>query len=80
MSDPFEEVRMIIVDMMGVEKDTITPNSRFREDLGADSLDLIEIIIVFEDLLGMQISDQDMRKIQSTVGEAVQFLKTHRAE
>jgi len=56
-----------------VEEDQITPEARFREDLGADSLDLVELIMAFEDEFGGQISDDDARSI-TTVEEAVKFI------
>jgi len=78
MSETFDEVRTIIGNLTGAQKDSITPDTRIREDLWADSLDLIEVVLIFEDLLGMRISDQDIRKIQDTVGTAAHFLEMHR--
>jgi acyl carrier protein len=75
-TDTFTEVKEIIVDLLGVEEDKVTPEARFREDLEADSLDLVELIMAFEDKFGGEISDEDAQKI-STVGEAVQYLETH---
>jgi acyl carrier protein len=75
-TDIFTEVKEIIVDLLGVEEDKVTPEARFREDLEADSLDLVELIMAFEDKFGGEISDEDAQKI-STVGEAVQYLETH---
>jgi acyl carrier protein len=75
-TDIFSEVKAIIVDLLGVEEDKVTPEARFREDLEADSLDLVELIMAFEDKFGGEISDEDAQKI-STVGEAVQYLETH---
>ncbi|MBE0411955.1 MAG: acyl carrier protein [Anaerolineales bacterium] len=75
-ADIFSEVKAIIVDLLGVDEDKVTPEARFREDLEADSLDLVELIMAFEDKFGGEISDEDAQKI-STVSEAVQYLETH---
>jgi acyl carrier protein len=77
MSNTFEEVKAIIVDLLNVEEEKVAPESRFREDLEADSLDLVELIMAFEDKFGGEISDEDAQKI-TTVGEAVQYLEDHR--
>jgi acyl carrier protein len=76
MSDTFEQVKAIVVDMLGVEEAKVTPEARFREDLEADSLDLVELIMAFEDKFGGEISDEDAQKI-TTVGEAVKYLEAH---
>jgi acyl carrier protein len=74
MSDPtFEKVKAIIIDKLNAEPDKVVPEARFREDLKADSLDLVELIMAFEDEFGGAISDEDAQKIQ-TVGDAVTFL------
>lgn len=69
-----DRVKAIIVDLLGVEEDQIVPAARFREDLEADSLDLVELIMGFEEEFGGEISDDDAQKI-TTVGEAIQFLE-----
>ena len=68
-----EEVRKIIHDLLGADEEKITPEARFREDLEADSLDLVELIMAFEEKIGGEISDEDAQKI-TTVGEAVSYL------
>jgi acyl carrier protein len=73
MADTFETVKEIIVDLLGVDPAKVTPEARFREDLEADSLDLVELIMAFEDHFGGEISDEDAQKI-STVGEAVSYV------
>ena len=73
MADTFEEVKEIIVDLLGVDDSKVTPEARFREDLEADSLDLVELIMAFEDKFGGEISDEDAQSI-STVGEAVKYI------
>ncbi len=74
MSDVFERVRAIIVEQLGVDEDAVTPEASFREDLEADSLDLVELIMAFEDEFGGEISDDEAQKIQ-TVGEAVAYIE-----
>ena len=70
----YTEVRGIIVELLGVDEDKVTMNARFREDLEADSLDLVELIMAFEDKFGGEISDEDAQSI-STVGEAVTYIE-----
>jgi acyl carrier protein len=77
MSDTFAEVKDIIIDLLEVDETKVTPEARFREDLEADSLDLVELIMAFEDKFGGEISDEDAQKI-TTVGEAVKYLDDHR--
>ena len=72
----FERVQVIIADQLGVEADAVKPEARFREDLGADSLDLVELIMAFEEEFGGEISDEEAQAIR-TVGEAVAYLKAH---
>ncbi|OGC77537.1 MAG: acyl carrier protein [candidate division Zixibacteria bacterium RBG_16_50_21] len=75
MSDTFSEVKEIIVDLLGVDESKITLEARFREELEADSLDLVELIMAFEDKFGGEISDEDAQKI-TTVGEVVIYIET----
>jgi acyl carrier protein len=72
--DAFEKVKAIIVEQLGVSPDKVTMEARFREDLEADSLDLVELIMAFEDEFGGEISDDEAQQIKS-VGEAVKYLK-----
>ena len=74
MADTFERVKKIIVDLLGVEPDKVTREARFREDLEADSLDLIELIMAFEEEFGGTISDEEAQQIR-TVGEAVDYIE-----
>ena len=74
-----ERVRAIIVDLLGVDAAKVTPEARFREDLEADSLDLVELIMAFEEEFGGEISDEDAQKI-TTVGQAVEYLEAHKAQ
>jgi acyl carrier protein len=73
MADTYLEVKDIIVDLLGVDEDKVTMDARFREDLEADSLDLVELIMAFEDKFGGEISDEDAQSIE-TVGEAVRYI------
>jgi acyl carrier protein len=77
MADTFGEIKAIIVDLLGADEAKITMEARFREDLEADSLDLVELIMAFEDKFGSEISDDDAQKI-TTVGEAVIYIDAHR--
>jgi len=74
VDDVFERVKRIIVEQLGVDEAKVTPEARFRQDLEADSLDLVELIMAFEEEFGGEISDEDAQKI-TTVGEAVSFLE-----
>ncbi|MCB8983118.1 MAG: acyl carrier protein [Ardenticatenaceae bacterium] len=73
MSDTQERVTAIIVDLLGVDEDQVVPAARFREDLEADSLDLVELIMAFEEEFNGEISDEEAQKI-TTVGEAVTYI------
>jgi len=77
MADTFGEIKVIIKDLLGVDEAKVIPEARFREDLEADSLDLVELIMAFEDKFGAEISDDDAQKI-TTVGEAVAYIDAHR--
>jgi acyl carrier protein len=77
MSDTFAELKAIIVDLLGVDEGKVTMEARFREDLEADSLDLVELIMAFEDKFGAEISDEDAQSI-TTVGEAVKYIDARR--
>ena len=72
--DIFERVRKLIVDLLGVDPEKVTLESKFREDLEADSLDLVELIMALEEEFEGEISDEDAQKI-TTVGEAVNYVK-----
>jgi acyl carrier protein len=73
MAETFERVRDIIVDQLGVEPDKVNMKANFRDHLEADSLDLVELIMRFEEEFGGDISDEQAQKIV-TVGDAVEFL------
>ncbi len=76
-NEVFEQVKAIIVDKLGVDANKVTMEARFREDLEADSLDLVELIMEFEEKFGGEISDEEAQKI-TTVGEAVKYLDSHK--
>jgi len=77
MSDTYTELKTIIKDLLNVDEEKITMEARFREELEADSLDLVELIMAFEDKFGAEISDEDAQKITS-VGEAVKYIDANR--
>lgn len=74
MTDVLAGVKEIIVDLLGVDSEKVTPEARFREDLEADSLDIVEMIMAFEDKFGREISDEEAQKI-STVDEVVKYIE-----
>ncbi|SFR01161.1 acyl carrier protein [Desulfoscipio geothermicus] len=76
MADIFEKVKEIIVEQLGVDQEEVTPEASFVDDLGADSLDIVELIMALEKTFELQIPDEDAEKIRK-VGEAVQYIKEH---
>ena len=74
MSDIQDQVIKIVVDHLGIEESKVTPNSKFIDDLGADSLDTVELVMAFEEEFGSEISDSEAEKIL-TVGDAVKFIE-----
>jgi len=74
MADTFSEVKEVIVELLGVDESKVTLDARFREELEADSLDLVELIMAFEDKFGGEISDEDAQKI-TTVEDAVKYIE-----
>ncbi|MDR4940947.1 acyl carrier protein [Bacillus wiedmannii] len=76
MADVLERVIKIIVDRLGVEETEVVPAASFKEDLGADSLDVVELVMQLEDEFEMEISDEDAEKI-ATVGDAVTYIESH---
>ena len=79
MANTFDDIKAIIVDLLGVDAAKVKPEARFREDLEADSLDLVELIMAFEEKFGSEISDEDAQKI-TTVGDAVNFVDAQKAK
>jgi acyl carrier protein len=72
----FEKVRKIIVEQLGVEEEDVTLESSFIDDLGADSLDIVELIMALEEEFDLEIPDSEAEKI-TTVGEAVDYIKNN---
>lgn len=77
MSDElFQKVRSIIAQQLGADESEITEEAHFIEDLGADSLDTVELVMALEEEFGIEISDEDAEKIQ-TVGDVIKYIKEH---
>ena len=75
-SDIFEKVRKIIADKLDIEPDKISPDASFLDDLGADSLDIVELIMELEEEFNLEIPDEDAEKIR-TVADAVTYIEEH---
>ena len=73
----FEKVRDIIVEQLGVDKETVTTESSFIDDLGADSLDIVELIMALEEEFDTEIPDEDAEKI-STVNDVIEYIKENK--
>lgn len=71
----FDKVKDIIVDRLGVDADKVTADASFKDDLGADSLDIAELVMELEDQFGMEIPDEEAEKI-NTVGDAVKYIES----
>jgi acyl carrier protein len=69
------KVREIVAQQLGKNVDQVTPEASFREDLGADSLDVVELVMALEEEFGIQIPDEDAEKI-GTVGQAIEYIKS----
>lgn len=74
-----ERVQGIVVELLGVEDERVVADASFREDLEADSLDLVELIMAFEEEFGGEISDEDAQRIE-TVGQAVEYIRSNMAD
>ncbi|CAN5572719.1 MAG TPA: acyl carrier protein [Pyrinomonadaceae bacterium] len=78
MSEVQDKIKQIIVDELGVDEAEVTENARFIEDLGADSLDLVELVMRFEEEFDIEIPDEDAEKIQA-VRDAYAYVEQHKA-
>jgi acyl carrier protein len=76
MADIEQKVKDIIINELGVEAEKVTPEASFVEDLGADSLDTVELVMAFEEEFGMEIPDEEAEKLQ-TVGDAITYIQGH---
>lgn len=72
--DTFERIKELVVEQLGVDESQVTPDAKFREDLNADSLDVVELVMAFEEEFDIEIPDEDAEKIQS-VSDAVAYIK-----
>ena len=72
----FEDVKKVVVEQLGVNESEVTEKSSFVDDLGADSLDTVELVMALEEKFGMEIPDEEAEKIK-TVGDTVKYVMTH---
>ncbi|HHU83159.1 MAG TPA: acyl carrier protein [Firmicutes bacterium] len=72
----FDKIKEIVVEQLGVDDEEVTEKASFVDDLGADSLDIVELIMALEEEFDMEIPDEDAEKI-STVGDAIKYIKEH---
>jgi acyl carrier protein len=77
MSEIFDKVKSIIAERLSIDESKITLESSFIEDLGADSLDTVELIMQLEEAFDMQIPDEDAEKL-TTVGDAIKYIESHK--
>jgi acyl carrier protein len=73
-----DRIKQIIADQLGIDEDQIVPEAAFIDDLGADSLDIVELIMALEEEFDMEIPDEDAEKIK-TVQDAIDYIKNHSA-
>ncbi|UOQ47909.1 acyl carrier protein [Gracilibacillus caseinilyticus] len=76
MSETFEKVKQIVVDRLDVDEEKVTLEASFKDDLEADSLDVVELVMELEDEFDMEIADEDAEKI-ATVGDAVKYIDSN---
>ena len=79
MSEVAEKVKKIVVEQLGVSEDQVTPEAKFIEDLGADSLDQVELVMALEEEFGAEIRDEDADKL-NTVGDAIAYIESRLAD
>ncbi|MBP1748939.1 MAG: acpP [Deltaproteobacteria bacterium] len=71
-----EKITQIIVDQLGVDKSAVVPEAKFIDDLGADSLDIVELLMALEDQFGIEVPDEDAEGMQ-TVGDIIRYIEEH---
>ena len=76
MASAEEKVKQIIVEQLGVDQGEVTGSASFTDDLGADSLDIVELVMAFEEAFEIEIPDEEAEKIK-TVGDAIQYIEAH---
>jgi acyl carrier protein len=76
MASTEEKVKQIIVEQLGIDEAEVTPTAHFVDDLGADSLDIVELVMAFEESFDIEIPDEDAEKIQ-TVKDAIEYIQAH---
>ena len=76
MASAEERVKQIIVEQLGVDEGEVTPSASFQDDLGADSLDIVELVMAFEETFEIEIPDEDAEKIK-TVQDAMNYVQAH---
>jgi acyl carrier protein len=76
MADIEAKVKEIIINELGVDAEKVTPEASFVEDLGADSLDTVELVMAFEEEFGMEIPDEEAEKLR-TVGDAINYIQSN---
>ncbi len=74
----FDEVKEVVVEQLGVNPDEVKEDSKFVEDLGADSLDVVELVMALEEKFDIEIPDSDAEKI-ATVGDAIKYIEEHKS-
>ena len=72
----FDKIKEILVDQLHVDESDVTPDASFIDDLGADSLDIVELIMTMEDEFGIEVAEEDVESL-TTVGAAVEYIKSH---
>ena len=78
MSETAERVKKIVVEHLGVESEKVTEEASFIDDLGADSLDIVELVMAFEEEFGVEIPEDDAEKI-TTVNDAIEYIDSHKS-